>query len=630
MANIFKKVNLLTKSNYSISFCMLTPVCFGMEKAKEVQAKNIKAIPGNIINEAITVKKLIRDNKIDKLIRTKKIAKAARVAQAEKVKAILAKEIAESVQDENTKALSFFKTLFPDQYLNNKDKKVNKLFIDQLNKMKSEFESLKMEGNDKIKIEKKMKEKLKGLGYSDDESYIFLKDINKDPEQFIKDSPGIIYKFYQIELSKVLLEQLYFQGEKKYDANGNSYFKGLKYEMSSIVGRGGFSIAVLAKIIKEFIENGIVKEEKLVGQTVFKFSKLNKVYENEFNIASRNKNINVVNLMSSGHICKILEDNQEYKLNQKIALLGLEYCQKGDLLNFLYKCLKIKQINESLLCYISGQVLNGLIFLHQRNICHLDIKPQNILVDNLINFKISDFSVSKLLSNENDEIIIRRAGTENYMAPEILNDDTINKSDLYKADVFSFGVMLYWLFTDIYPYDSYKKNKVYYYNNFNIDIKLLKQRGATDVFIDFLKKCLAENYNERSSSFALLRHPFIADFYCALRDHKEKLYNVEPFLLDLVVADCLHNLKTIKEYEFNKDGQLVCKEVKNEEDNIINLEESEDNNIIKNNINKKILKITKNIKKKYNNIIRVDKKCKELIGNKRKLSKKNKNDDDDK
>ena len=697
MVNIFKKVNLLTKSNYSIPFYILTPVCFGMEKVKEVKSENAKA---NIFDEAIIAKaaEVIRTNRDNKVKLVKDIAEAAqdevakvlakeiaKAIQDENDKAIRINEIAEAVKDKNIKTFSFLKSFFPDRYLKNKNKEVYELCWCQLNYIKSEYEKLKNLCKKGTEIVIEMKKKIKGLGYSDNESYIFLNDINKKPGDFLEKNIGVLYKCYLNLLCIGILKQINFSGKKGYDANGNKYFENYIYKMLSIAGRGSFSIAALADMIKkkQFIENGIVEktETKIVGKTVFKISECNNVYNNECGIVSKNKNINVVNFMSSGSIDKIVENNQEYQLKTKIAHLGLEYCQHGDLLNFLYNYLKLKQINESLICYISGQILNGLIYLHLRGICHLDIKPNNILVDGFLNLKIADFSVSKLLSKQNDDIFLPQIGTPYCMAPEIINQEIINKIDLPKADVFSYGVMLYWLFTGKYLYSSGKSdNGYYYYDDFNIDIESLENRGATPVFIDFLTKCLAEDYNKRSSSFDLLKHPFIADFYCALRDHKEKLYKADCFVIDLK-ANCLEYLKTIKKYEFNEDGQLVCKEVKNADNNIIELEESEGNNIIKN--DKKIFKIIKNIKKKYNNIITIDlknysvvdlnnvgediednknnvininksedkktiegnidkdgfkipeiinkkgkkdKKGKELIGKKRKLSKKNKND----
>ncbi|XP_059072036.1 G-type lectin S-receptor-like serine/threonine-protein kinase SD2-5 [Cryptomeria japonica] len=85
-------------------------------------------------------------------------------------------------------------------------------------------------------------------------------------------------------------------------------------------------------------------------------------------------------------------------------------------------------------------IARGLAYLHeecQDRIIHFDIKPQNILLDQNFNAKVSDFGLAKLINREQSEVITMIRRTPGYMAPELLNMHIIEK-----ADIFSFGVMM--------------------------------------------------------------------------------------------------------------------------------------------------------------------------------------------
>jgi serine/threonine protein kinase len=83
-------------------------------------------------------------------------------------------------------------------------------------------------------------------------------------------------------------------------------------------------------------------------------------------------------------------------------------------------------------------------YLHrgcEMQILHFDIKPHNILLDENLNPKISDFGLAKLYP-ANDSIVSLTAarGTVGYMAPELFYKNIGRVS--YKADVYSFGMLL--------------------------------------------------------------------------------------------------------------------------------------------------------------------------------------------
>lgn len=150
------------------------------------------------------------------------------------------------------------------------------------------------------------------------------------------------------------------------------------------------------------------------------------------------------------------------------------------------------------------QLLEGLVYLHSRNIAHHDIKGDNVLVDKESVVKISDFGVAE----HYDPALGCRIffGTPAYQAPEIAGNITGDTYDGAKADVWSAGVILYQLFTGGLPFTG---ESVYL---------LLKSIESDPVPIpsgldkqaqDLLRKLLNKTPKERCSAQEALLHPWI-------------------------------------------------------------------------------------------------------------------------
>lgn len=94
---------------------------------------------------------------------------------------------------------------------------------------------------------------------------------------------------------------------------------------------------------------------------------------------------------------------------------------------------------------IAFEIAQGMKFLHSKRVIHRDLKTLNILMDKDNNPKIADFGYAR---NNLSFYKTNRIGTSCYMAPEVILGNFYD----YKADVFSYGMILYELYSNDLPY----------------------------------------------------------------------------------------------------------------------------------------------------------------------------------
>ena len=73
--------------------------------------------------------------------------------------------------------------------------------------------------------------------------------------------------------------------------------------------------------------------------------------------------------------------------NTESDIILMEQASLGNLRNFIYKKLKRNYCSETMLCYITFQILSGLKYLQNQKIVHYDIKPANIIMDDKLKIK---------------------------------------------------------------------------------------------------------------------------------------------------------------------------------------------------------------------------------------------------
>lgn len=139
-----------------------------------------------------------------------------------------------------------------------------------------------------------------------------------------------------------------------------------------------------------------------------------------------------------------IEFNTGLMENTYYAAIIMEYCELGDLRELIYE---LKSTNRRLeqkgLLDVIYQISDGLSYLHSRGLIHRDIKLENILLckGNLV--KIGDFGLARKVKKGKEIKSSVIAGTDSYMAPEILQGREYGKS----ADIWSLGCVIYELET---------------------------------------------------------------------------------------------------------------------------------------------------------------------------------------
>ena len=188
--------------------------------------------------------------------------------------------------------------------------------------------------------------------------------------------------------------------------------------------------------------------------------------------------------------------------NNEVIILELCDCELGQILDKTPG-----GFNSAQICSIMKGLNNAFSIMNINNIIHRDIKLANIMVKYInhsqTNFipKVNDYGISKQIKDATGT----KCGTPIYMAPEIFIKNQYDR----RADLWSIGVMMYYMCFKDYPYDikgnmfSLPKNQI-----INIFNKKKKKDANDKLLDDLLNKLLTYDPDKRITWNEYLIHPF--------------------------------------------------------------------------------------------------------------------------
>lgn len=202
-----------------------------------------------------------------------------------------------------------------------------------------------------------------------------------------------------------------------------------RYQLIKYLG-GGMSSVYLARDI--ILEREVVV--KLIKADPYNKEKTMERFQREVQNVTKLSHPNIVTVLD-------VDDSDEYNI------LVTEYVNGPNLKQYINenKPLAFDKIVE-----LAISVLSGLEHAHNRGIVHRDIKPQNILIDNNGKVKITDFGIAKAMSETRLTETNQVMGSVQYISPEQAKGQNADE----RADIYSFGIMLFEMITGELPFQS--------------------------------------------------------------------------------------------------------------------------------------------------------------------------------
>lgn len=207
---------------------------------------------------------------------------------------------------------------------------------------------------------------------------------------------------------------------------------GDRYELIEVIGEGGMAIVYKArdKKLNRLVAVKILKKEFSDNKEVAE------KFKREATAIANLSDTNIVNVLDVGHE---EENNVDYFVMEYVSGKTLK-----DLIVYSGK------LNYMTAIEIAIQIAKALDCAHRNNIIHRDIKPQNILVTENADVKVTDFGIAKSSTASTITNTTTIMGSAHYLSPEQAKGTFIDG----RSDIYSLGIVMYEMLTGKLPFDG--------------------------------------------------------------------------------------------------------------------------------------------------------------------------------
>jgi len=182
----------------------------------------------------------------------------------------------------------------------------------------------------------------------------------------------------------------------------------------------------------------------------------------------------------------------------------MEYCEMGSLADAIKDNLfTFKQSNSpelvdlQLMLKVAEDVARGMLFLHNQDILHADLKPNNVLLkqgpDGVL-AKLTDFGLSVQMSVSQTHVSQHQTGTLDHMAPEVMMEGKSSK----RSDVYSFGILMWELFCCSRPYAGLRDVAIVH-RVVEEELRPVFPKSAPREYVELAVSCWAKEPKNRPS-----------------------------------------------------------------------------------------------------------------------------------
>lgn len=204
----------------------------------------------------------------------------------------------------------------------------------------------------------------------------------------------------------------------------------------------------------------------------------------------------------------------------EVLFIQTELCESGNLARFLWEYGKVfPRLDEARVWKIVADLIDGLSFIHDSGVIHLDLKPSNVFLTHEGRFKIGDFGMASLWprkpvirEDDGEATSFEREGDKLYLAPEVLQGVYSSA-----ADVFSFGMTILETATNIVVPDQGES----WHRLRREDLSEVKWESS-NALLDLIKQTMRTDPAQRLTAQDVYNHPVVARTRRKMKDAYER------------------------------------------------------------------------------------------------------------